>query len=281
MSCFEIDLQEFKLGDVLEFLSRVKKTGVLRVLGNIGGEIFLKDGLVVHATDGSREGMEALINLSFIEAEKAAFDVGVEPPQQTISVGVGKLRERIEKRRIEFQKIKDNLPPMDAVLTKSTKELESAVALRRTDWQVLALIDGKKSLAEVIAGSKIGGYEAVKTIVWLKEKGLIYDPKEAERVMAKVVNYLERFFEVFKKNGFNWLKRWAELDEKNKALFNALHIEQEYLEIKVGAKVGQDIIEHFFKDFNQFLKKEGQKLYGKLLFKKKYEEFNNKLKNEK
>ena len=280
MACFEIDLQEFHLGDVLEFLTRVKKTGVLRVVGNIGGEIFLKHGLVVHATDGSQQGMEALINLSFIKAEKGVFDVGIEPPQQTISEEVGKLREGIEKRRIEFQKIKDNLPPMDAVLTKSTKELESAVALRRTDWQILALVDGKRSLAEVIAESKIGGYEATKTIAWLKEKGLIYDPKEAERVMAKVIHYLENFFKVFKKNGLNWLRRWSEVDEKNRKLFDTLQIDEENLEVKVGAKVEPEIIDHFFKDFDTFIKKEGQKLYGKLLFKKKYEEFNNNLHQE-
>lgn len=277
MADFEVDLKEFNLADVLHFLSRVKKTGVLKISGKVSGEVYLKEGLVVHATNGSEKGMDALYNLSFEDLNKGSFESNVKISEQTIAADFGKLYEDIEKRRIELQKIKKNLPPMHAVLTKSTKELESSVALRRTDWHILALIDGKRKVSEVIVASKVGGYEATKTIVWLKEQGLIYDPTEAERVLSALINYLRIFFEDFGKTGLEWLRKWEDLSPENKQTTDALDIDAASLKIvaKAEAKVGA--VEKFFESFENHVKTEGPKMYGKLLFKKKFEYFKQKL----
>jgi len=275
---FEVNLKEFKLGDILQFLARVKKTGVLKMKGKINGEIYLKDGLVVHATDGAEKGMEALFNLSFIELEKGNFEAGVMSSEQTISMATGKLSEDIEKRRIEFEEIKKNLPPTDAVLAKSPKELESVVALRRTDWQILVLIDGRRTMSEVILQSKVGGYEATKIIVWLKAQGLIYEPKEAERIMSGLIGYLDVFFVDFGKNGLVWLKRWAELNAENKEIFQSLLIDEELLKAKSKAALALVAIDRFFKSFEEFIENEGPKIYGKLLFKKKFDNFKQRVK---
>ena len=277
MASFEINLEEFNIADVLHFLSRVKKTGVLKITGKTSGEVYLKDGLVVHATNGTKNGMDALYNLSFVELSKGSFEPNVKVPEQTIAADFGKLYEDIEKRRIELREIKKSLPSMDAVLTKSTKELESSVALRRTDWHILALIDGKKKLSDVIIASKIGGYEATKTIVWLIEQGLIYEPKEAEKVTSGIVQYLDAFFEDFGKNGLEWLKKWQELSPDNKKIIDALSIDEESLKIAPKAEIKPGAIEKFFETFEEYIKLEGPKVYGKLLFKKKFEYFKQKL----
>jgi hypothetical protein len=112
MTSFDINLKEFLLGDILQFLARVKKSGVLKVEGGVSGEIYMKDGFVIHATDGSEKGMEALLSLSFVELETGSFESGVIAPEETISEDVGKLTDNIEKRRIEFEEIKKKLPPM-------------------------------------------------------------------------------------------------------------------------------------------------------------------------
>jgi len=277
MAGFEINLKEFVLGDVLQFLARVKKTGVLKVFGGVSGEIYLQGGLVVHATDGTEKGMEALFNLSFVELAKASFELGVSPPEQTISKELGKLTEDIEKRRIEFEEIKKKLPSLETILTKSTKDMESAVALRRTDWQILALIDGKRKLGDVINGSKIGGYEATKTVIWLKDQGLIYDPTGAERVMSTLTKFLRILFEIFAKNGLNWLKKWSGVNSNNKKILDALKINEETLGIEIMAGLHADEIEEALKNLEEFIKVEGPKAYGKLLFKKKFEDFKKKI----
>lgn len=276
MTGFDINLREFSLGDVLQFLARVKKSGVLKVTGGVSGEIYLKDGLVIHATDGSENGMEALMNLSFVELETGSFELGAVAPEQTISEDLGKLTEDIEKRRIEFEEIKRKLPPMDTIYTKSTHDLESAVALRRTDWQILALINGKRSLGDVITQSKIGGYEAAKTVTWLREQGLVSDPAEAERVMSKLLGFLRIVFEDFGKNGLNWMKQWAEDDAVNKKVIDAVDINEETLEISPAGELTTLEIEEGIGKILKYIEVKGPKLYGKVLFKKKWQGFKKK-----
>ncbi len=272
MADFEINLREFNLSDVLQFLVQLKKTGVVRVNGELNGEVYLRDGHIVHASDGTEKGFESLLNLSLVNLEKGVFEAGVRSPEQTIAEDVGKLNENIERRRVEFETIKDRLPPRDAVLAKSTKELPSAVALRRTDWQVLAMVDGKRTINEIIAQSKLGGYETIKTIVWLKEQGLIYDPKETERIMEGLLKYFNAFFKVFGKNGLNWFKRWSEMNSENQMLGASISVNEETFEISIQNSLSQEQIDKFRKDFDKFVRSEGPQIYGKLLFKKKIEE---------
>ncbi len=274
---FEIDLKDFNLTDVLQFVHSTKKTGVVHVEGETTGEVYFADGLVVHAVNGTNAGVEALFNMSFTSSGKARFEPLVEAPEQTISEDTGKLVETIEKRRIEFQTIKLNLPPLTSVWAKTTKEPDSAVAIRRTDWQVLAMIDGKRKLADVITESKLGGYEAMKTVVWLKEKGLIYEPAHAARIGSRVVGYLNAFFADFSKNGLIWYKRWVASRDENAEIAKAITIDEDTMETRVVSELTTDQIDYLIKSFEEIVKMEGPKIYGKLLFRKKYEDFQSKL----
>src|SRR4030042_297242 len=273
MNGFEINLKAFNLSDVLQFINWSKKSGLLKVSGSVPGEIYLDNGLVVHASDGVTSGMEALINLSFVELEKGVFELEVKAPEHTISEDVGKLAENIEKRRIELQELKQKMPPMETVLIKSTRDPEAAVALRRTDWQIIAQIDGKRTLGEIIADSKVGGYEATKTILWLKEQGLIYDPQEAERQMTELIKSLKIFFDAFAGNGLVLMQKWAELDNANKKFLDSLKINEDNFYIQIQGMLDAQQIKDGLLSLEKFVSAEGVKLYGKLLFKKKWDAF--------
>lgn len=273
MKGFDIDLRAFNLSDVLQFINQAKKTGHLQVTGSVTGDIYLDKGSVVHASDGANTGMEALINLAFIELEKGTFELDVSSPENTISEDVGKLSENIEKRRIELQELKQKMPPLETILTKSTRELEAAVALRRTDWKIIALIDGKRTLGEVIAESKIGGYEATKTILWLKDQGLIYDPQEAERQMTALTKYLKLFLEEFANNGLVMLQKWVESNEDNKKFLDSVKINEDNFKIQILGTLDAQQIMAGLASLEKFASNEGVKLYGKLLFKKKWDAF--------
>lgn len=273
MKGFQINLKEFSLGDVLQFVARSKKTGILKVQGDASGDIYIKEGLVVHAADGVETGMEALLNLSFNKLDAGVFEPGVRSPEQTINEDFGKLTDDIEKRRIEYHEIKRKLPPMDTVLKKSTKDLESAVALRRTDWRILALIDGQRTIGEVITQSKVGGYEATRTVTWLKDQGLVYDPREAERVIRRLVGFLKILFEEFGKNALGWLQAWAVADPANKKVADALHVHTATLEIETVGQLDPEEVVTALDRLTAFIQSRGPKTYGKVLFKKKWQQF--------
>lgn len=269
----EVNFKTFLLGDVLQFLSRVKKSGVLKIAGSDSGEIYLENGIVVHATDNFGKGMTALLNLSFGELTTGQFIPDANPPEHTISGDFGKLAENLEKRRIEFEEIRKKLPRMDTVLVKSTKDLESAVALRRTDWHILALVDGKRTLSNVIGESKVGGYEATKTIIWLKEQGLIYAPKEVEEVMSELIEFLRFLFDIFGKNGPKWLSTWGALNAENSKIAHAVRVNEKTMTVEPAAELDSAEIKKALKDFEQYIRKEGPSVYGKVLFRKKWQDF--------
>ncbi len=277
---FDINLQDFNLTDVLQFILHTKKTGVVHVTGESNGDIYFADGLVVHAVNDASEGIDALFYMSCTTSGKALFEPNVDAPKQTISEDTGKLVETIEKRKVEFRTIKDRLPAMDSILAKATRDLESAVALRRTDWQVLALIDGKRKLSDVITQSKLGGYEAMKTIVWLKEKELICEPAQSAAVVSRLVEYLDHFFADFGRNGLIWYKRWVSSSEVHKQMADVMKVDEENMELTVDGELSAQQVDDFIGSFEEIVKTEGPKIYGKVLFRKKFDDFQSKLKSQ-
>lgn len=274
---FEINLREFDLTDVLQLLLHAKKTGVVRVTGSMPGEIYFSDGIAVHAADATCTGVDALFNMSAVASGTASFEPGVPAPENTISEDAGRLLETVEKRRVEFQSIREKLPPTNSIWAKTTKEPESAVALRRTDWQVLAMIDGRRRLSNVINDSKLGSFEVMKSIVWLREKGLIYEPEQAARTMSRLVNYLNCFLQDFSKNGLIWFRRWAASTEQGMRIGRAIAIDEDTMEVRVVSELDARDIDIFITSFEEIVKTEGPKIYGKLLFRKKFDEFMSRL----
>ena len=276
----EINLQYFDLTDVLKFLLQTKKTGVLHIEGDSPGRIYCAEGLVVHAVNGTCEGVEALYYMSCVRSGKASFEPDVSAPEHSISEETGKLVETIEKRRVEFENIRKHLPTMDSIIAKTTRDLAADVALRRTDWQILALIDGKRKLSDLITESKLGAFEAMKTIAWLKEKELIYEPEKAARVVSKLTTYLDAFFADFSRNGLIWFKRWASSNDANKEMAAAIEIEEDTMSVNITSELTMDQIDSFVNSFEQIVGTEGPKIYGKVLFRRKFEDFRGKLKEQ-
>lgn len=270
---FEIDLREFDLTDVLQLLLHAKKTGVVRITGETPGEIYFSGGIAVHAADTTCAGMDALFNMSAVASGTARFEAGVPAPERTITEDAGRLLETVEKRRVEFQSIREKLPPTNSIWAKTTKEPEAAVALRRSDWQVLALIDGRRKLSGVINESKLGSFEVMRSIVWLREKGLIYEPEQAARTMSRLVNYLNCFLRDFSKSGLIWFKRWSASTADGMRIGRAIAIDEDTMEVRVVSELDARDIDTFIASFEEIVKTEGPKIYGKLLFRKKYDEF--------
>jgi hypothetical protein len=88
---------------------------------------------------------------------------------------------------------------------------------------------------------------------------------------------LRILFEIFAKNGLNWLKKWSGVNSNNKKILDALKINEETLGIEIMAGLHADEIEEALKNLEEFIKVEGPKAYGKLLFKKKFEDFKKKI----
>lgn len=195
----QADLTVFPVSEILYILSHFRKSGRLSLNTPDGaGEIFFAGGNAVHAVHGEIKGSEAVFNLCLETSGRCEFAPGVKPPEESIKDGAEKLIEEGERRRTEVAEILKTLPPMDTVLARTAQAPEeSAVTIRRSDWTIMALVNGKRDIRTIIADSKLGLLEVTKTLSWLMTKSLVVDPLEVERTLREKIALVNLLLEEF------------------------------------------------------------------------------------
>ena len=82
---FQGSLAELHLPDIIQLVSVSGKTGIFHLTeGPQKGEIYLKEGRIVHAELADIEGEEAVYELAIWRKGEFRFDADVEPPRETI-----------------------------------------------------------------------------------------------------------------------------------------------------------------------------------------------------
>jgi hypothetical protein len=187
----ECEIKSFSLIEILLLVEKLKKTGKIEVVYNtLKGEIYIEEGKCVHAVFKKKEGIDALFEIANFLEGKLSFFEGEFFSKRTIGGKIAVVKEELEKRSYEIRNLEEKLPSLDTVMIKSDTPPSPELTLRKSDWKLLALIDGKKTLKEVIEKSGLGLIEAYKGIIFLKEKGLIVDPLEGKKAQQKLLKYL-------------------------------------------------------------------------------------------
>lgn len=226
-------LVEASLPEVIQLLAYSLKSGCLSVTdGRNFGNIFLKEGRIIHATimnrtvrigDRMREKElfkqqvldnalrlqkqkkrrigEILIELGAISRSDLEeqlriqiedsiftmltwqsgyfnFEENLLPASEecTIDLSTQDLLLAGARRIQDWQKIESKLPHFETILAKS--EIAHLPQLTEAEQQVISLVDGEKSIDEVIQASGLNFYEAGKSIFVLLSAGVIEKPKK-------------------------------------------------------------------------------------------------------
>lgn len=212
-------LSDFSASQIFFLLAKFSKTGrvELRTPGE-KGEVFFVKGSVTHAKCNKMKGVEALYNLSIFANGEIEFFSDEKSGEITIKDEVSSLIGEIERRKIELNEIKEKLPPFDTILIKSPNPPKDAVALRRDDWKILVLMDGKNDVKQVVERSGLGALTVYKTITWLMEKALIFDPRETERMLKESVGFLNVLIKELAALGIGekeWIQQVRSIIEKS------------------------------------------------------------------
>lgn len=275
------DLAHFSVVQVLYFLSMNKKTGRLKVKAKQEGEIYIEEGKCTHASVNEIEGLDALFELSLFTEGSLSFEPNVLPEKKTMSGETGKLFEEVERRSKEIRNLENKLPPLDAVLLKAESPSDEKLRLRKNDWKVLSLVDGKRPVREIIFESNIGVFEAYKSLSFLMEKGLIFDPEEGKRNGRKFLEFLNAFLDEYSRDaielkksgtsfikislkniGFNEIEKIVNFGEKQKKIISTKEI-----------ILSKDELEKIKSSLLPFFEKKFILDFGKILGKKKFERF--------
>lgn len=272
-------LSDFSASQIFFLLARYSKTGRVEVRSaGEKGEVYFVKGAVTHAFCKKLTGIEALYNLSIFSRGQIEFFPDEKTAEVSIKDEVPTLIGEIERRKVELNEIKEKLPPFDTVLVKSPNPPKDAVALRKDDWKILVLMDGKKNIKETIEKTGIGVLNVYKTIVWLLEKGLIYDPKEVERILKEKITFINILFRELVTLGIGekeWIKHVRDTLDKSEAgkrlleniVFSGAHL---LLKAKKKMDISKNEIEELFSQVVNILQERCKEEFGPMLAKAKF-----------
>ena len=130
---------------------------------------------------------------SMFQFEDATFEFQEgEIPQQeviTLKMSMGNLIYEGVKRIDNWTRIKKEMPDADIVLKLSTDpvSLFQDIELSQQDRKMLSIIDGAKTIKQLISSSWIGSFEATKILYVLWSMGVVKERgEEAERLIDAV-----------------------------------------------------------------------------------------------
>jgi hypothetical protein len=153
-----------------------------------------------------REQVEELL-YSLLSWQTGSFKFYEEqfPTDEEITVRLSVENVILEglRRLDEWNLIKDTLPDFDAVYTISASQggRSRAVTLEADEWNLMALVDGQRSINQICDRSSLGREQALMKLARLKLAGIV-TPTEKKEARAgdsldKMVNRLAGLFEAY------------------------------------------------------------------------------------
>lgn len=176
------NFRKVPLLDILQLLSSGGRTGRLNLKHKAKeGEIYLRDGIIVHAVTGAQMGEAAVYSLmGWLEGD-FNFVPDVEAPEESVKKKTEELLQEGIKQADEWEKIKKVIPSTDVVLRLSPSGSAGAVSLQPDDWQVLAQVDGAQTVAEIAEVLGRDEFSVAKVLYGLAKGALLevgQKPKE-------------------------------------------------------------------------------------------------------
>ena len=173
---FRGNLAQISLLDILRMLCSGNRTGRLDIQ-NAGksGELFLVNGEIVHAVSGTQLGESGVYSLmSWLQGD-FGFTPGIAPPERSIGTTTEQLLLEAARQAEQWEDIKDILSSTDAVFNISPSGSTNTVSLKPIEWQVLAQVNGERSVIEIGEILELNEFDVARIIYSLTTAGLLHE----------------------------------------------------------------------------------------------------------
>jgi len=188
------DLAQVKFFDVLKPLFSGKKTGKITVKGKEGGELFLELGNITHAKTSTAAGEYAFFFLMGLKVGKASFEPDEVPSERTIAISTEQLLLNWSYRKQEWDKLKEAIPSINTIFRLSLQKSAENKNINADQWNVLALCNGTKTIAEIAEALNWDEFKTSKILFQLIQLGLLEKAEDQKPTKKKPVS--ETFFPV-------------------------------------------------------------------------------------
>src|SRR5262245_7041468 len=164
--------------DVIQTIEISRKSGVIQFVGERGRQaaIYFRDGKVIDAEAGTLQGEDAVYRL--LTWGEGEFEVVFRTVRrrEVITMSSQALLMEGMRRLDEWSRLFEQLPPLTHRFEVDTIELAARLGdVPDDNNRILRLVDGKRTLLEVIDASDIGDLECLQAISRLYFEELLID----------------------------------------------------------------------------------------------------------
>ncbi len=185
------NLAQLSLLDILKMLSSGNRSGRLDIhQGSKSGEIYLQYGSLVHAVTGVQIGEKGIYTLLGWSEGDFSFTPDIEAPEQSVNMSTEQILLEAARQAEQWEDIKEIISSTEAVFNISPSGSTNTVSLKPIEWQVLAQINGERSIVEIAELLELHEFEVAKIVFSLTTAGLLHEVEGAKTMYHDVVDDL-------------------------------------------------------------------------------------------
>jgi DNA-binding response OmpR family regulator len=171
-------LADMKVHELIQTVEFNRKSGVIQLAGHGGRQaaIYFRDGRVIDAEAGPLQGEDAVYRL--LTWTDGAFEVIMRTVRRrdVIKVSTQALLMEGMRRLDEWTRLLEQLPALETRFDVDAEELLPRLAeIPDENDQLLRLIDGKRTLLEVIDASEVGDLESLQAFARFYFEGVLVE----------------------------------------------------------------------------------------------------------
>jgi DNA-binding response OmpR family regulator len=149
------------------------KNGIaLLTNGDRSGSVHIHEGAVIHASVGEEKGSEAFYELALWKTGKLDFEDTDAGREKTILTSTRSLLVEASRRSDAWSSISSKVKSFDLVPKWIPLSSES-IRLTSSDWAVLRLVDGHRTIREIVDELKTDIFEAGRVVYSLLTVGVL------------------------------------------------------------------------------------------------------------
>jgi hypothetical protein len=169
-------LKHLQLADVIQLISVSGKTGMFHLKREEHlGQIYLKDGNIVHAELDEIKGEEAVYELAIWNDGEFHFEPDVEPGVRTISKSNTNLLMEAARRLDEWRVLSRKIPNLDMIpeFVVDQGSDRGQIQLNTHEWLILSKINGKQDIRTIAKAANVPVFDICKILYGLVTHALV------------------------------------------------------------------------------------------------------------
>jgi hypothetical protein len=169
-------LKHLQLADVIQLISVSGKTGMFHLKKDDHvGQIYLKDGNIIHAELDEIKGEEAVYELAIWNDGEFNFEPDVEPKVKTVSKSNTNLLMEAARRLDEWRVLSRKIPNLDMIpeFIVDQGSDRGQIQLNTHEWLILSKINAKSDIRSIAQASNLPVFDICKVLYGLVTHGLI------------------------------------------------------------------------------------------------------------